>query len=99
MIWEATILIKQWLVSNNMSKTYRKQYTKNLFHNGEHGPHNTLLREFKGLRCGTVKAARNLLDRRDYHSDRYKRIRKAAGKKRRLYMKKFANEIINEEIF
>ena len=45
-----------------------------------------------------VKDSRDLLNRRDYRSDRYKRIRKAAGKKRRLYMKKFANEIISEEI-
>jgi len=49
-----------------MSRTYKKKYTSSLYHNGEHGPHNTLLREFKGLHCGTVKSTRNLLDKRDY---------------------------------
>ena len=32
-------------------------------------------------------------------ADRMKGIRKIAGKKRRLYMKKYASEIISEEIF
>ena len=30
-----------------MSRTYKKKYTSSLFHNGEHGSHNTLLREFR----------------------------------------------------
>ena len=86
-----------------MSKTYKKESFKSLFRNGQRGHHNTLIREFHGrsLMGGIwlVKDSRDLLNRRDYRSDRYKRIRKAAGKKRRLYMKKFANEIINEEFF
>lgn len=85
-----------------MSKTVRHKYNKNLLSNGERGHHNTLIKEFHGrsLMGGIwlVKDSRNLLDERDYMSDRYKRIRKIAGKKRRLYMKKFANEIISEEI-
>jgi len=81
-----------------MSKTYRKQYTKSLFHNGEHGPHNTLLREFKGLRCGTVKAARNLLDRRDYESDRLGGWRRVSNKIRRNHIKNEVRNIINEEL-
>lgn len=86
-----------------MSKTYKKESFKSLFRNGQRGHHNTLIREFHGrsLMGGVwlVKDSRNLLDEQDYMSDRYKRIRKIADKKRRLYMKKFANEIINEEIF
>jgi len=45
-----------------------------------------------------VKDTHNLFNERDYKSDRMKGIRKIAGKKRRLYMKKYANEIISEEI-
>lgn len=86
-----------------MSKTYKKEFRKNLFSNGQRGHHNTLLREFHGrsLRGGIwlVKDTHNLLDRRDYQSDRMKVIRKIAGKKRRLYIKKYVNEIISEEIF
>ena len=83
-----------------MSKTYKKEFTKNLLHNGQRGHHNTLLREFHGrsLMGGIwlVKDTHNIFDERDYQSDRMKGIRKIAGKKRRLYMKKYANEIINE---
>ena len=82
-----------------MSKTYRKQYTKSLIRNGQRGHHNTLLREFHGCSSmGLVKDSRSLLEKRDYRSDRYKKIRLITGKKRRTYMKKFANEIISEEI-
>lgn len=86
-----------------MSKTYKKEFTKNLLHNGQRGHHNTLLREFHGrsLMGGIwlVKDTHNIFNERDYQSDRMKGIRKIAGKKRRLYMKKYANEIISEEIF
>lgn len=86
-----------------MSKTYKKEFTKNLLHNGQRGHHNTLLREFHGrsLMGGIwlVKDTHNIFDERDYQSDRMKGIRKIAGKKRRLYIKKYANEIISEEIF
>ena len=86
-----------------MSKTYKKEFTRNLFHNGARGHHNSLCKEFHGrdLMGGIwlTKDARNMFDERGYQSDRMKRIRKAAGKKRRLYMKKFANEIISEELF
>lgn len=86
-----------------MSKTYKKEFTKNLFHNGNRNHHNSLSREFHGrdLMGGIwlTKDTRNMFDERDYQSDRMKRIRKIAGKKRRLYMKKFANEIICEELF
>ena len=85
-----------------MSRTIRHEYNKCLFSNGQRGHHNTLIKEFHGrsLMGGIwlVKDSRNMLDRRDYRSDRYKRIRKAANKKRRLYMKKFANEIIYESL-
>jgi len=85
-----------------MSKTYKKEFTRCLLHNGHRNHHNTLLKEFHGrsLMCGVwlVKDTHNLIDERDCKSDRMKRIRKAAGKKRRLYMKKYANEIISEEI-
>ena len=83
-----------------MSRTYKKEFTKNLLHNDQRGHHNTLLREFHGrdLMGGIwlVKDTRNIFDERDYQSDRMKGIRKIAGKKRRLYMKKYANELINE---
>lgn len=86
-----------------MSKTYKKQFTKNFFRNGQRGHHNTLIREFHGrsLMGGVwlVKDSHNMLERRDYRSDRYKKIRLLAGKKRRIYMKKFANEQINTEIY
>ena len=81
-----------------MSKTHRKQFTKRLSRNGQRGHHNTLLREFHGCSIGLVKDSRNLLEKRDYCSDRYKKIRLITGKKRRTYMKKSANEIISEEI-
>lgn len=86
-----------------MSKTYKKKFTKNLFHNGNRNHHNSLSREFHGrdLMGGIwlTKDTRNMFDERDYQSDRMKRIRKIAGKKRRLYMKNFVNEIICEELF
>lgn len=82
-----------------MSRTHRKEYTKSLLGNGQRGHHNTLLREFHGCSVGLVKDSRNLLEKRHYCSDRYKKIRLIAGKKRRAYMKKFANEIISEETF
>lgn len=85
-----------------MSKTYKREFRKNLFSNGQRGHHNTLLREFhdRNLMGGVwlVKDTHNIFDERDYQSDRMKGIRKIAGKKRRLYMKKYANEIISEEI-
>ena len=86
-----------------MSKTYKREFRKNLFSNGQRGHHNTLLREFhdRSLMGGIwlVKDTHNLFDERDYQSDRMKRIRKAAGKKRRLYMKKFTNNIIDSELY
>ena len=85
-----------------MSKTYKKKFTRKLFSNGQRGHHNTLLREFHGrsLMGGVwlVKDTHNMFDERNYQSDRMKRIRKIAGKKRRIYMKAFANDIINQEI-
>lgn len=81
-----------------MSRTYKREHTSNLFHNGEHGPHNTLLREFKGLYGGTVKAVRNLIDNRDYMSDRLGEFRRIMNKKRRNHLKNETNEIIDEEL-
>ena len=84
-----------------MGKTYKKEFFKSLFRNGQRGHHNTLLREFHGKSImggiWLVKDSHNLLERRDYRSDRYKTIRKIAGKKRRLYLKNFAKNIIEEE--
>lgn len=86
-----------------MSKTYKKEFTKKLLRNGQRGNHNTLLREFRGrsLMSGIwlVKDTHNLFDERDSQSDRMKGIRKIAGKKRRLYMKKFTNNIIDSELY
>jgi hypothetical protein len=84
-----------------MSKTYKKEFTRNLFHNGARGHHNTLLREFHGIMDGVwlVKDTHNMFDERDYQSDRMKGIRKIVGKKRRLSLKKYANEIISDELF
>ena len=83
-----------------MSKTYKKEFTSCLLHNGHRNHHNTLLREFHGrsLMGGVwlVKDTHNLLNERGYKSDRMKGIRKLAGKKRRIHMKKFVNELINE---
>lgn len=82
-----------------MSKTYQKAYTRNLFHNGEHGHHNSLTREFKGIDgCWTVKFVRGLIDRRDYESDRNKAIRKIMTQKRRTVMKRNTNKIIEEQL-
>jgi hypothetical protein len=46
-----------------------------------------------------VKDTHNLMNERDYKSDRMKGIRKIAGKKRRNYLKKFANNIIDSELY
>lgn len=81
-----------------MSRTHKKQTTKSLYGNGERGHHNTLLREFHGRSIGLVKDSRNLVERRDYRSDRYKKIRLIVGKKRRALMKRLANKTISEEI-
>ena len=81
-----------------MSRTHRKQYTKSLIRNGQRGHHNTLLREFHGQSIRLVKDSRNLVERRDYRSDRYKKIRLIVGKKRRAYMKRLANKTISDEI-
>ena len=82
-----------------MSRTYRKEYTRNLFHNGEHGHHNSLTREFKGIEgCWTIKSGRNLLDRADYESSRMKGIRKIMTQKRRTIMKRNTDKIIESEL-
>jgi len=83
-----------------MSRTYRKEYTSNLFHNGEHGHHNSLTREFKGIDgCWTVKEVRGLIDRRDYESDRNKGIRKIMTQRRRTVMKRNTNKMIKELLY
>ena len=83
-----------------MSRTYRKEYTRNLFHNGEHGHHNSLTKEFKGIDgCWTVKSMRGLIDRRDYESDRNKGIRKIMTQKRRTIMKRNTNKMIEELLY
>ena len=81
-----------------MSRTHKKQTTKSLYGNGQRGHHNTLLREFHGRAIGLVKDSRNLCERRDYRSDRYKKIRLIVGKKRRALMKRLANKTISDEI-
>ena len=54
-----------------MSKTYKKEFTRCLLHNGHRNHHNTLLREFhdRSLMGGIwlVKDTHNLLDRRVLH--------------------------------
>ena len=86
-----------------MSKTYKKEFRTSLFKNGQRGHHNTLLREFHGrsLMGGVwlVKDSHNLINERDYKSDRMKRIRKITGKKRRQYQKNFTRQIISEELY
>ena len=83
-----------------MSRTYKKKYTSSLFHNGEHGSHNTLLREFREVNSGgwLVKQSRGLIDRRDYESDRNKGIRHVMSKMRRTAMKRKANAIVKETL-
>ena len=83
-----------------MSRTYKKKYTSSLFHNGEHGSHNTLLREFREVNGGgwLVKQSRGLIDRRDYESDRNKGIRRMLNKMRRSAMKRKANAIVKETL-
>ena len=85
-----------------MSRTYRKPYTSNLMHNGEHGHHNSLTREFKGIDgCWLVKNCRGLIDRCDYESSRNKAARHIMTQKRRTVMKrnnqKFIEEALNDE--
>ena len=67
-----------------MGKTYKHLYTSNLYHNGPHGHHNTLTREFKPCNQGgwTVKG-----------------IRKILNQARRNYLKVEANKIIEEELY
>lgn len=83
-----------------MSKTYKKKVKSNLFKNGEHGHHNTLSREFKGVDTGgwLVKSFRGLIDRRDYESDRNKGIRRIMNKKRRISMKRNLQKELNNEL-
>lgn len=83
-----------------MSRTYKKKYTSSLFHNGEHGSHNTLLREFREVNGGgwLVKQSRGLIDRRDYESDRNKGIRHVINKMRRTAMKRKVNAIVKETL-
>jgi len=83
-----------------MSRTIRKEYTSRLFHNGEHGHHNSLSREFKGVDEGgyAIKGIRGLIDRRDYESDRNKGIRRMLGKKRRNALKRNSKIMIEEEL-
>ena len=83
-----------------MGKTYKQSYTKNLFHNGEHGHHNSLTREFKGIDgCWTVKDARNLIDRVDYESSRMKGIRHIMTQKRRTVIKRNDKRMIEEYMY
>jgi hypothetical protein len=83
-----------------MSRTYKKKYTSSLFHNGEHGSHNTLLWEFREINGGgwLVKESRGLIDRRDYESDRNKGIRHIMNKMRRTAMKRKTNAIVKETL-
>ena len=82
-----------------MSRTYRKPYTSCLLHNGEHGPHNSLTREFKGIDgCWLVKSMRGLIHDRFYESDRNKAIRKIMTQKRRTVMKRNDRKLIEEEL-
>lgn len=83
-----------------MSRTYKKKYTSSLLHNGEHGSHNTLLREFREVNGGgwLVKQSRGLIDRRDYESDRNKGIRHMMSKMRRTAMKRKTNAIVKETL-
>ena len=82
-----------------MSRTYRHSYHSNLFSNGEHGHHNSLTREFKGINgCWLVKNHRGLIDRRDYESDRDKACRKIMTQKRRTVMKRMVIKMIDEQL-
>lgn len=83
-----------------MSRTYKKKYTSSLFHNGEHGSHNTLLREFREVNGGgwLVKQSRGLMYTRDCESDRNKGIRRMLNKMRRTAMKRKANAIVKETL-
>jgi len=58
-----------------MSRTIKHAQRRNLFHNGERGHHNSLLREYYQTHTGVVKDWRGLINRRDYDSDRQKRDR------------------------
>ena len=81
-----------------MSKTHKKKVKSNLFKNGEHGHHNTLSREFKGIGGWLVKSFRGLIDRRDYESDRNKGIRRIMNKKRRISMKRNVQKELDNEL-
>lgn len=83
-----------------MSKTYKHAHTRNLFHNGERGSHNSLTREFRGIDgCWTVKDARNLINRADYESSRMKGIRHIMTQKRRTVMKRNDKKMIEEYMY
>ena len=75
-----------------MSRTYKKEHHSSLFKNGQRGHHNTLTREFKGLPGGgsEVKNCRNLLNRRDFKSDRLGGMRRIGTKQRRTALKRIA---------
>lgn len=78
-----------------MSRTYKREHRSNLLKNGQRGHHNTLTREFKVLPGGAeVKNCRNLLNRRDYKSDRLGGMRRIGTKQRRTALKRIAQKEI-----
>ncbi len=83
-----------------MSRTYKKDTTKNMFHPGEHGHHNTLMREFKCINgCWPIKEGRSIFpDERCYQSDRLHGIKRVANEKRRQALKRQASKMIEEEL-
>ena len=80
-----------------MSRTYKKPHNSKLFRNGERGHHNSLLREFKEIGW-CVKDARNLIDERNYQSDRLRLARRVVTEKRRQALKRKAERMIEEEL-
>ena len=77
-----------------MGKTIKKEHTRCLFHCGDRGPKHTLEKEHYQTHAGLIKDWRNLIQRRDYKSDRNGGWRHISSQLCRTRLKRnFQNEL------
>lgn len=81
-----------------MSRTVKRTKTRNLFHNGERGHHNSLMREFHKTGSLMLKDFCGLIDKRYYDSDRNKGFRNAQNGIRRARLKRISEKTIVDQI-
>ena len=81
-----------------MGKTKRHEPIRNLLHNGDRGPKHSLMREYHQEGTGLLKDWRNLLQRRDYDSDRNKGWRHIINKLCRSRQKQKFRKLLTEEL-